>query len=305
MNLFSTIIGHEQAKSILSRQMEGNQLSHAYLFVGPNGVGRTTMAHALMRDFLGLVPGSQLSTHPDVLCLEREVDEDGKRKTEIVVSDARTFVDWFSLSPIMGSRKAAFVEEAERLNTSAANALLKTIEEPKGDTLLILRAPSLDALPLTIASRCQVMRFAPVPMKTIAEAVEKRGLDKTEAASIAQMSLGRPGHAIRFITDGAFRAAYEVAQTRVREWHTLPIYARVRAVADLLPKEEADKRTVLEETLSGLERAARAELVRCVESDPQGAQHWSQALTRIRDARLAASHNGNPQLCLEHAVFAL
>lgn len=304
-NSFAQIIGHDRALEVLAKSLENDRLAHAYLFVGIEGLGRTLLAHTLIREFLGVQTGALLHTHPDAIWLEREVDEDGKRKAEIGVDAAREFVDRFAMSPIAGNRKTAFVEEAERLSTPAANALLKTIEEPKGDTLLILRASSVDAVPRTIASRCQVIRFAPVPTERIAEALRKRGSDGEEAQTCAIASLGRPGFAIRLITDTAFRATHELSQERLRSWRMMPVYERLRSVADLLPKDEADKRSVLEEILDGLERATRTELLRAADASPAELPYWTAVVHRVSDARSGVQHNVNPLLCLEHVVLAL
>ncbi|NBS41648.1 AAA family ATPase, partial [bacterium] len=146
------IIGHERIVERLKRQAEQGRLAHAYLFIGQEGVGKTAVAMGLIgsgSDF------QQVS--------RREDEKTGKLKVTISVDQIRELRDRLSLTSFSGETKAAFIEEADRLSDGAANALLKTLEEPRGDTVIILRAETLESVSQTIASRCQVLRFCPVP----------------------------------------------------------------------------------------------------------------------------------------------
>lgn len=300
----TTIIGHSAAVSVLERGLEQGNLAHAYIFVGPEGVGKTTIAHRVLAAWLG-VEVSALSTHPDIVWLEREVDEDGLQKAEIGVDATRAFIERVTMSPIAGARKAAYVEEADCLTTASANALLKTIEEPKGDMVCILRAPSVESIPKTIISRCQIIRFAPVAHGDIEDALRKRGVSHEDAQQLAAQSLGRPGYAIRALTDSAFQAAYQLAMHQLQRWSTEPLYERLRSVTDMMPKETREKRLLVEQTLDGLERAVREGWIKTSEQDPVSVRHWAQVIERIRHARSALHHNVSPQSCLEHVLLAL
>src|SRR3989344_3608250 len=207
---FSGIIGHEAAISCLGRMLEDGTLAHAYLFVGQPRVGKRAVALALLNALFS-VPG-HIGSHPDIVMIRRETDEKtGKEKTAVSVEQVRDACERLSMTSLSGGRKALFIEEADRLNAAAGNALLKTLEEPRGDAIIILRANSVDAVPATIASRCQIVRFHPVPPATIAEAFVKRGVDREEAASLAQASFGAPGAALSLLTDGEYRAQEETA----------------------------------------------------------------------------------------------
>src|SRR3989338_393110 len=110
--------------------LAGETLPHALLFVGPKGAGKTSVAHQLGKALLGSL------THPDFLTLERLVDEKtGKRKSQISVEQIRELNARLGLSSLGGGWKVVFIEEATALSMGAVNALLKTLEEPKGKVL--------------------------------------------------------------------------------------------------------------------------------------------------------------------------
>lgn len=286
--MFASIIGHESVLEALRRQVSGGRLSHAYLFVGPEGVGRTTVARAFLS---ALVP-------PGVtpLLVSRLTDEKTGKRKSVGIEQVRELTAAISLTSFDGERKAAFVEDADWLLGPAANALLKTLEEPRGDTVIVLRAETPESVPATIASRCQVMRFHPVSETTIASALVERGHDKEEAARVARQSLGRPGTAIRLVTDGAFRAERDTAASAFDAIVSASLPKRLALVADLLPKGESDKAAALERILDTWEQAARERLL-------AGDRRFVDVLDRLRESREAAERNVNPQIALEHIVI--
>ena len=198
----------------------------------------------------------------------------------------------------MGGVKAVFIEDADDLDRGA-HTLLKTLEEPSGPALFILRASSTESMPATIASRCQVLRFAPSPLSEISSALEKRGLAKGEAEELAVLSGGRPGHALRLLKDGAFRAEMESAAASFASLPNASIPARLRAVADFLPKDEVNKTSVALERLDAWERLARTSLLKA----DRHQERFITILEAIAAARSALLRNGNPQLALEYVAL--
>ncbi|OGL94845.1 hypothetical protein A2348_05145 [Candidatus Uhrbacteria bacterium RIFOXYB12_FULL_58_10] len=278
------IIGHEKIVETLCRQVAGDHLAHAYLFVGPDGIGKSAVARRML-------------TESDLMVISRPRDEKtGKLKSSISIEQIRELRDRLSLTSLSGERKTAFVEEADWMSIAAANALLKTLEEPRGDTVIILRAETIESVPATVASRCQVLRFYPVPEATIAEALVGRGFDREEATRVARLSGGRPGVAIRLVTDGAYRAERDTATGAFGTIMSSSLPKRLALVADLLPKAEADKATALAKILDAWEEAAREKML-------AGDARYVRVLDRLREAREAAEHNVNPQLALEHVVI--
>lgn len=314
---FNQIIGHETICDVFSRATEHGRLAHAYLFVGPEGVGKTTVATALLSEIFE----GNIEVHPDIVTLSCQVDEKtGKQKTAISVEQIRQLKDRFALSALSG-RKAAFIEDADALHGASANALLKTLEEPRGDAILILRARHVESVPATIASRCQIIRFHFVSRSKIVEALESRGFTRRDAESYAALSLGRPGFAIRLAQDSEFRAQWETSISSLLDLIDKSIAQRFGAVNDMLPKEEVNKIVVMAQKLDIWELVLRDLLLhelgqeefgvykndkRMKElSRKMGLNRIKNSLDRISQSRRAIHHNINPQLALEHVLLAL
>lgn len=307
---FSFLIGHEIARDVLKRSLASGRLPHALLIVGPEHSGRHTLAETLIQQFLG----GPLDTHPDFSRLTLDTDQKtGKEKSAISIEQVRELRERIGQSSFSG-RKAAFVEEADCLSPGAANALLKTLEEPKGNALIVLRAPSVESVPATIASRCQPLRLYPVPRERIVKALVLRGLDPEEAQVLAGLSLGAPGRALALLKDGAARAEVEVGFAGFHACTSGSLSARLRSAAALLPKEETNKATVLDRTLDTWEQAARDALLHAVgcgdlasRANPPprlSSVSLQRFLHTAHIVRQDAAFHVNPLLALEHVLLA-
>ena len=213
------IEGHERPITILKRALANNTLAHAYLFSGEAGIGKKTTAFALAAAVNCMNSGPEggcsacpscrrvaALTHPDVHVVMPESEdvrllstwtskEVAKASDEIKIDQIRQAQDRISLKPFEGRKNILIVDGAETLNVAAQNAFLKTLEEPPGDALIILVTSMPQSLLSTIRSRCQEIRFQPLPRRTLAQAlVKKRGLPEGDAwflAALAQGSMGR------------------------------------------------------------------------------------------------------------------
>jgi DNA polymerase III subunit delta' len=198
---FFDIEGHDRPVTILKRALANKMLAHAYLFSGDTGIGKRLTAVALAAAVncgnsgpgggCGECPSCRkvaAGAHPDVHVLVPDGDD-------IKIDQIRQIQSDLALKPFEGEKKVLLVDSAERMNQAAANAFLKTLEEPPGDTLIILVTPMPQSLLSTIRSRCQEIRFQPLPRRTLAQAlVKKRGLPEEDAwflAALAQGSMGR------------------------------------------------------------------------------------------------------------------
>ena len=188
-------------------------MHHAWLLTGPEGIGKATFAYRAARRLLGAAaderygllgaspedPVSRLisaRSHPDLMVLERAV-EDGKTKKYISVDEARALPGFFAKSPSMSRYRVAIVDAVDDMNINAANALLKTLEEPpqRGVLFLISHAPG--RLMATIRSRCRRLGFAPWPEPDVATFVSARtGASEPDASALAAMARGAPGRAL-------------------------------------------------------------------------------------------------------------
>ena len=208
---YEGIIGHRPTLELL--QGEASSPGHAYLFSGMPGVGKATIAQHFAAS---LICSSDRCTsrvlrhsHPDVTVL----GPDGK--TALGVEQARAAIVKATLRPVEGERKVFIFDDAELMTDAAANALLKTLEEPSASTVFILVASSEDDLPITVASRCRTIRFGRVSEHEIVEALRERGIDRVHAEETARIAGGSPGLALAFATQP------EAAEFR-RQWLSIP-----------------------------------------------------------------------------------
>ena len=216
-DLFTGVIGHDGVTDVLTRDVASP--AHAYLFVGPMGVGKAAVAR---RFAAGILCGADdacrsrvlRGLHPDLVLVE----PDGR--AAITVEQARNTVAMANLAPVEGDRKLFILEEGGSMNDEAANALLKTLEEPTASTIFIVVAESEDDLPETVASRCRTVVFGRVPEEDIAAGLADQGIDAERAEQAARISGGRPGLAISLATRAdvaAFRNIWLSVPMRLSE----------------------------------------------------------------------------------------
>ena len=221
--------GAEAAEQAWLDALERGRMHHAWLLVGPEGVGKATFAYRAARRLLGAAPdpahgllgadpehpvSRQVAarSNPDLLVLER-LDEDGRARKSIPVDEARRLPEFFAKSPAVSPWRVAIIDAADDLNANAANAVLKTLEEPppRGVLFLVCHAPGR-LLP-TIRSRCRRLLFRPWSDAAVAAFLaERTGLAPEEASRVAAMARGAPGRALTLAAAGALeldRAALE------------------------------------------------------------------------------------------------
>jgi len=197
-----SIRGHDRAVDALRRGLARGRLPHAFLFVGPEGIGKRSFAEAFAQALLcERVPETLLDpcgacpaclqvaagTHPDVHRVAKPED-----KHDLAIKPIRDLCLDLGLKPAGGRRKVAIVDDADDLNDEAANAFLKTLEEPPPGSVLILIGTSPEAQLDTIVSRCRVLRFDPLPEDDLARVLLDRGVtdDPAEAARLAHLADG-------------------------------------------------------------------------------------------------------------------
>lgn len=212
-DLFEDVIGHEGVVELLRAEL--SHPAQAYLFVGPESVGKETVA---LRFAAGLLGGEDderarrlalAATHPDLRVLEPE------GATSLGVDQAREVVSRASLAPVEASRSVFIFPDAGAMTESAANSLLKTLEEPSPQVVFLLAAESEDDFPPTVASRCRTVHMGRVPLPVLVDALVDRGLSEDDATVVAVVAGGRPGLAL------ALMSQPEVA--RFRElWLSIP-----------------------------------------------------------------------------------
>ncbi|MCL4504190.1 MAG: DNA polymerase III subunit delta' [Deltaproteobacteria bacterium] len=208
---FRNILGQDRVIAHLRTAWQKGRLSHAYLFLGPEGVGRASTARALAAALNCLTPREDgdacgdcascrrlaAGTHPDFLVIG---PERSKSKTQIEIEQIRELSRLTNYPPLGGGWRVALIKPAEALtaqNDAAANALLKTLEEPPERHLLVLTAQVEANLLATIVSRCHKLAFAPLPAALVAkELEERRSLAAPQARLLAALSGGSLGKAL-------------------------------------------------------------------------------------------------------------
>ncbi|GBD19171.1 DNA polymerase III subunit tau [bacterium HR27] len=253
------VLGHDRVVRILARALQTGQVHHAYLFVGPSGIGRTTLAYALASALLCEAPLPERPcghcracervarrVHPDVtrIALEQEREE----AKLISIDQIREFRASLSLHPLEGAWRIAIVDDAQHLSRDAADALLKTLEEPPPYAVLILIAEDAHALPETIRSRCQIFHLSPLPSPVVEEALCRRGVSRERAARIATLVRGRIAEAFRLAADEAALSRYEQQLAEVIAAMSEPL-ATIGFVRRLTEQYRRGKRVAVRQTL--------------------------------------------------------
>jgi DNA polymerase-3 subunit delta' len=240
------LIGHEWAINLLKEHITRDQLRHAYLIVGPQGVGRRTLALRLAQALNCTQPPEpgipcqncpscrQIGRmqHPDLSIVQSELsayqselrqnptgerlprasesrrkrgsksDQNIELSNQILIDQIRDLQRVLALSPYQSQYRIALILQAEDARESAANSLLKTLEEPTSSTILVLTAESAERLPATVVSRCEVLRLRPVSIDQLDQALQSRQqLPADRARLLAHLANGRPGVALDLIQD--------------------------------------------------------------------------------------------------------
>jgi DNA polymerase-3 subunit delta' len=208
----NALIGQPRVEAILGRALARERVSHAYLFIGPAGVGKRTAALLLAQAVNCAARPTTLApcgacesclriaagTHPDV----HEIVPQSKGGQNISVEQMRDTRRDASLRPTMGRRKLYLLPNAEFMNLEASNTLLKTLEEPGEFVTLLLGAPAIESVLPTVQSRCQIVRFGLTGTAVLCRALEERfGLAAQNAEALARAAGGRVGVAFAWATD--------------------------------------------------------------------------------------------------------
>lgn len=203
------IIGHRKIIKYLTKSIKSDSVAQSYLFYGPGNVGKNTVAHSFIK---GLLCNDKTSrpcnnclnckkienrNHPDISYLERS-----NESKNISIDEIReNVIHKHFLSSFSGSYKISIISGAENLSIGAANSLLKTLEEPKTKSIIILIANNADNLPKTIKSRCQMIEFNLVAQDDIKDFIKKTEpeIDHARLTNITYLSEGRPGLAWHYL----------------------------------------------------------------------------------------------------------
>lgn len=256
--------GHEAAEQTFLTAYNSSRLHHGWLITGPRGIGKATLAHKIARFLLHNPPedneglfGASLENNPvkalntdpqsdinkviaagghgNILLIERSLNDKGRLRDQIVISDVQKLQNFFGKTSFDGGWRIVIIDSADEMNRNGANALLKTLEEPPKNALLILLAHAPGKLLPTIKSRCRQLRLSPLSQEIITEILARKfpDLEADEINAYAGLCEGSPGYAIRLV-----------------ETHGLALYGKILDILSSLPDLDVPQAHKLATSLS-------------------------------------------------------
>lgn len=241
------LVGNSHIFEFLAKSLAKKNISGSYIFTGPANIGKTTAAHFFARSLVceaqdqaippcGKCPACEQAAkgiYSDIYLIKKQAD-----KKNISIEQVRDFIRSLGLSSFLNSYKIGIIKGAESLSEGAVNALLKTLEEPKIKVVIILTVTNLEALPKTILSRSQILKFQPVKSAIIYDdLIKNHQASRSQAKNFSRLSAGRPALALKFYQDKEY---YENYQTNIQAFTGLlspDINERFAVIESILGKE--------------------------------------------------------------------
>lgn len=327
---FNDLIGHERPKAILKASILHDRVAHAYLFHGEDGIGKRLAAMRFAQavncdtdygpggpDACGTCQSCcqiEAHTHPDFRLIEPDQE---LANPQIKIEQVRELEQQIVYRPLIGRRKICLIDDADRLTQGAANALLKTLEEPTAHSLFLLITSRPSALPATVRSRCQAIRFVP-PARTQVEAalITRLEMPPDDARFLAMATQARIGQALK--------ADVPTLRAQQDEFCRLTAPASLQSIATLLTTAEAlHKSDRAPEALEWIAQWVRDLVLVGVGADPDALlnlerladlQHAARSpqlgnlldlLAEIETIQRSSARNLNLQMALENILLRL
>lgn len=217
------LIGHDAPVERFEQARASGRLHHGWIFQGPSGIGKSIVAQRTAGLMLGAPSMDadasdetmqliQSGGHPDLKWIQRGLNEKGKLRQDITVDQIRELNQFFHLRPALSGWRIGVVDSLDEMNVSGMNALLKTLEEPPNNALLILISHSTQPILPTIRSRCQVLRFYPLSEDDTKTVLKSQDANVELAADLAP---GRPGYGMA-LSQTAGAKAVQTARALLR-----------------------------------------------------------------------------------------
>lgn len=297
------IVGHSQILAFFDKILANGNLSHAYCFVGPSGVGKRAVAEFVAGKLFG-VSSDKLKTQSDYTVVGRLFDEKTeKTKKDIIVDQMRDLRVILSRRSQVGGWKVAVVEDAEKMNLEAANALLKTLEEPKEKTVLFLLTEDEKQLPETIVSRCQLIYFHPVQKNELKKLALEKGLEESRADEMAENANGLPGQIIRWLNNDEEYRTYLSEVKRFQSLFKAPFFEKIKKVEELFG--DKTDHIAARENLQNILNIWLAIVRESFKNNLWSPNRVLGVEKSIQDARKMLDQNIHPRLLIENILLLL
>lgn len=293
----SEIIGHAKILNFFDKVIKNGNLSHAYLFVGPEQVGKKTVAQEIGSKLLE-IDREKIEKTADYFFVGRLFDEKtDKTKKDISVVQIRELRGHLSKRSYTGGYKIAIIDGAEKMSIGAVNALLKTLEEPSEKTVIFLITDNDIALPQTIRSRCQTIYFG-----LVSEELMKNIESDEEKTKLAQ---GRPGRLISWQENEDDFMSYKNEVERFSSLLGKPFFEKLKIVEELFgdKSDHIAIRENLDSILSIWQSLVRKKMLLDLNSEEN--KNFLQMEKKIVKARELLQQNIHPKLLVENILLLM
>ncbi|MBP9694969.1 MAG: AAA family ATPase [Candidatus Magasanikbacteria bacterium] len=297
------IIGHKLVQEFFSRTLEAGRIGHAYVLVGPDHIGKTTLVHSIATRLLDTTV-QKLMSHPDFIVVGQLRDEKTDAlKRDISIDQIIELKSSLSRQAFSGGYSVALVTGAEKMSTAAANSLLKTLEEPKANTVLFLTTTDDEMLPQTILSRAQVLYFSRVSENEIRSALEREYGSVKKIDEIISDSRGLPGRAIEWLQNGESYDLYKEEEKRFNSLFGKSFHDKIATIEPLF-SDKSDTVTARENLISIL--CLWELLLRNRGIMNQGDVYsWVKIEQKIIQAKRLLQKNIHPRLLVEEVLLMI
>jgi DNA polymerase-3 subunit delta' len=324
-------IGNERAVAAIERAVAGGSPQHAYLFAGPERVGKAALAMRLAQALNCAADGERpcgdcsacrriaSRAHADVFTVTLEPTSEGSQSTAVGVDQMREVERTVALAPYEGRSRVVIIDPADGMTTEAQNAFLKTLEEPPPHVVFVMVSAQPERLLPTVLSRCQRIDFRLVPAEAIESALRERGADGEEARTLARLAAGRPGWSFAMAAEPAMLERRREAIAQTRSFMTLSMAERMKLAEKLAGrfKEKRDDvfdriheweswwRDVLLAQSGAAESAANVDMRSEMEADAQACSQGAVLafVKALGEAREHLRANVSARLVLEYLML--
>ena len=305
------ILGHDTSLQLLEDDLTRGQVSHAYLFAGPESVGKFAvakrMAHILQCEgnFCGechVCKEIEKGYHGDTI----EMADDGDT---VKIESVRKLMDRSNMSG-QSPKKILLMQNIERMTLESSNALLKTLEDPTGDTVFLLTTSNVKDVIQTILSRVRMVKFGRLADEVVVDLMRKMHplIEEDMVAAVAEMALGRPGKALDLLDDRELFERYRTMYEDVEQFLRAPDRTKqFLYIEELTKAAKEDGHSLLKEFLDVFQVVLRRELLVNAEGKRAilGRDKILQLLDKVMEAQYLLQRNINARLLLENMMLTI